>query len=91
MITAMASSRPPIGPDRGGSGTEAYAGLVDGLLSWWDGAELWLSGLGFVWQTVIVMPVALVLAYGIAVGVDALLGRGIKALRRLRGEGETSQ
>ena len=64
---------------------------MDGLLSWWDGAELWLSGLGFVWQTVIVMPVALVLAYGVAVAGDALLGQGIRGLRRLRGEPETEQ
>lgn len=62
---------------------------MDGFLSWWDGAELWLSGLGFVWQTLIVMPVALVLAYGIAVSVDALLGQGIKGLRRLRDEPKT--
>lgn len=62
---------------------------MDGFLSWWDGAELWLSGLGFVWQTLIVMPVALVLAYGIAVGADVALGRGIKVLRRLRDEPET--
>ncbi|MGV0992048.1 MAG: hypothetical protein ACOYBX_02510 [Mycobacterium sp.] len=61
---------------------------MDGLLSWWDGAELWLSGLGFVLQTVIIMPVALVLAYGIALGTDALLGRGISGLRRLRGQQE---
>ena len=56
-----------------------------GFLSWWDGAELWLSGLGFVLQTVIIMPVVLVLAYGIAVGIDAVLGSGIAVLRRLRG------
>ncbi len=62
---------------------------MDALLSWWDGAELWLSGLGFVWQTLIVMPVALLLAYGTAVGLDALLGRGIKGLHRLRGDEET--
>lgn len=61
---------------------------MNGLLSWWDGAELWLSGLGFVLQTVIVMPVALTLAYGIAVGADALLGRGITAVRRLRSDRE---
>lgn len=63
---------------------------MNGLLSWWDGAELWLSGLGFVLQTVIVMPVALTLAYGIAVGADALLGRGITAVRRLRSDRETA-
>lgn len=57
-----------------------------GFLNWWDGAELWLSGRGFVLQTVIVMPVVLVLAYGIAVAVDAVLGNGIAMVRRLRGD-----
>ena len=55
-----------------------------GFLNWWDAAELWLSGRGFVLQTVIVMPVVLVLAYGIAVAMDAILGNGISAVRRLR-------
>jgi len=59
---------------------------VAGFLSWWDGAELWLSGLGFVLQTVIIMPVVLVLAYGIAVGIDAILGNGIAVVRRFRGQ-----
>lgn len=55
-----------------------------GFLSWWDNAELWLSGLSFVLQTLIVMPVVLVLAFGIAVAMDALLGKGIRVSRRLR-------
>ena len=59
---------------------------MTGFLNWWDGAELWLSGLGFVLQTLIVMPVVLVLAYGIAVAVDAALGNGIALVRRLRGD-----
>jgi hypothetical protein len=57
---------------------------VRGLLSWWDGVELWLSGLGFVVQTIIVMPVVLLLAYTIARVIDVLLGNGIRVLRRLR-------
>ena len=57
---------------------------MGGFLSWWDSAELWLSGLSFVLQTLIVMPVVLVLAFGIAVTMDALLGRGIRVFRRLR-------
>jgi hypothetical protein len=60
--------------------------LVAGFLNWWDGAELWLSGRGFVLQTVIVMPVVLLLAYGLAVAVDAVLGNGIAMVRRLRGD-----
>jgi hypothetical protein len=59
---------------------------VAGFLNWWDGAELWLSGLGFVLQTVIVMPAVLLLAFGIAVAVDAVLGNGIAMVRRLRGD-----
>jgi hypothetical protein len=57
---------------------------VTGILSWWDGVELWLSGLGFVLQTIVVMPVVLALAYLVAVVLDALLGRGIRLIRRAR-------
>jgi hypothetical protein len=57
---------------------------VDGILSWWDGVELWLSGLGFVLQTIVVMPVVLALAYLVAVVLDTLLGRGIQLMRRVR-------
>ncbi|MCB0925874.1 MAG: hypothetical protein KDB50_15240 [Mycobacterium sp.] len=58
---------------------------MSGFLDWWDGAELWLSGLGFVPQTLIVMPIVLVLAYGIALTLNAVLGFGLDGLRRLRG------
>ncbi len=61
---------------------------MDRILSWWDGFELWLSGLGFLWQTLIVMPVVLMLAFAIAVATDALLGGGIRVVRRLRGDGQ---
>ena len=60
---------------------------VNGFLSWWDGVELWLSGLGFVLQTIVVMPVVLALAYLIAVVLDASLGygiRGVQLVRRIR-------
>jgi len=59
---------------------------VSGFLSWWDGFELWLSGRGFVLQTLIVMPVVLAMAYGIALTLDTVLGAGIRAFRRLRGD-----
>jgi hypothetical protein len=59
-------------------------GGVVGFLSWWDSVELWLSGLGFVVQTAVVMPVVLVLAYGLAVLLDAALGNGIRLMRRVR-------
>ena len=57
---------------------------MNGFLSWWDGVELWLSGLGFVLQTIVVMPVVLLLAYLTAVVLDALLGYGITGIRALR-------
>jgi hypothetical protein len=63
---------------------------MGGLLSWWDGVELWLSGLGFVLQTIVVMPVVLALAYGLAVLLDGALGRGIHLLRRIM-HGEPEQ
>ncbi|AMT70425.1 hypothetical protein [Mycobacteroides immunogenum] len=46
---------------------------VIGILSWWDGVELWLSGRGFILQTIIVMPVVLALAYVMAVAGDRIL------------------
>ena len=57
---------------------------VSGFLNWWDGNELWLSGLAFVLQAMIVMPVVLAVAYVTAVLLDGLLGRSIKLMRRLR-------
>lgn len=64
---------------------------MNGILSWWDGVELWLSGLGFVLQTIVVMPAVLALAYLIAVVLDALLGQGIRLLRRIRGTRDTPE
>jgi hypothetical protein len=61
---------------------------VGAILSWWDGVELWLSGLPFVAQTAVVMPVVLALAYGIAVVLDGAMGTGIRMLRRARREDE---
>ncbi len=57
---------------------------VDGFLNWWDGNELWLSGLPFVLQAMVVMPVVLVVAYIVAALLDGLLGKGIELMRRIR-------
>jgi hypothetical protein len=64
---------------------------VTGILSWWDGVELWLSGLGFVLQTIVVMPVVLAVACLVAVVLDALLGRGIRLMQQVRHTGEGSR
>ena len=64
---------------------------MNGILNWWDGVELWLSGLGFVAQTAIVMPAVLVLAYGSAVLLDGALGNGIRLVHRLRHDDEDAR
>lgn len=53
---------------------------MDRFLNWWDGVELWLSGLGYVVQTILVMPVVLVIAYAVAVLLDRMLGAGIRLI-----------
>ncbi|KQH75288.1 MULTISPECIES: hypothetical protein [Mycobacterium] len=63
---------------------------MNGFLNWWDGVELWLSGLPFVLQALAVMPVVLALAYLLATLLDGLLGRGIELLRRARHSDESS-
>ena len=64
---------------------------MGGFLNWWDGVELWLSGLPFVAQTAVVMPVVLALAYGIAILLDGALGNGIRLLRRARHQSEDEE
>ncbi len=66
---------------------------MSSFLNWWDGVELWLTGLPFVVQTLVVMPVVLALAYGTAVLLDGALGNGIRLRQRIRrtdgsGDGE---
>ncbi|MBX7455558.1 hypothetical protein GR927_46910 [Mycolicibacterium sp. 3033] len=65
---------------------------MDGFLGWWDGVELWLTGLPFVLQTVVVMPVVLALAYGAATVLDAVVDGGTRLrahLRRAQAESRT--
>lgn len=62
---------------------------VNAFLNWWDGNELWLSGLPFVLQATVVMPIVLAVAYGTAAVLDSLLGKGIESMRRTRRAGET--
>ncbi|ARG58380.1 MULTISPECIES: hypothetical protein [Mycobacterium] len=64
---------------------------MNGFLNWWDGVELWLSGLPFALQALAVMPVVLGLAYITAAVLDALLGKGITVMRRIRHSDEVSE
>jgi membrane protein implicated in regulation of membrane protease activity len=57
---------------------------VNGFLNWWDGNELWISGLPFVLQAMVVMPVVLAVAYLTAVLLDAVLSKSIELIRRAR-------
>ncbi|MBY0443177.1 MAG: hypothetical protein K2Q25_13755 [Mycobacteriaceae bacterium] len=57
---------------------------MGGFLNWWDGVELWLSGLAFVLQVMVVMPVVLIAAYAVAIGLDGLLGKGIALMHQVR-------
>jgi len=79
VIAAYWSS--DVGPNR--------VGPMNAFLNWWDGNELWLSGLAFVLQAMIVMPVVLAVAYVTAALLDGLLGKGIKVMRRAHQAGET--
>jgi hypothetical protein len=57
---------------------------MNAFLNWWDGNELWLSGLAFVLQAMVVMPVVLAVAYITAALLDGLLGKSIELMRRVR-------
>jgi len=57
---------------------------VNAFLNWWDGNELWLSGLPFVLQAMVVMPIVLAVAYVTAAVLDGLLGKVIDLLRHAR-------
>lgn len=57
---------------------------MNAFLNWWDGNELWLSGLAFVLQALVVMPVVLAVAYVTAAVLDGALGKGIELMRRAR-------
>ena len=57
---------------------------VNAFLNWWDGNELWLSGLAFVLQAILVMPVVLAVASVTAALLDGLLGKSIELMRRVR-------
>ncbi|MFE3290437.1 hypothetical protein [Rhodococcus sp. NPDC059234] len=52
------------------------------IASWWDGLELWVIGLPYIPQILLVMAVALPAAFGIACGFDKLLARVFALLGR---------
>ena len=63
---------------------------MSGLLSWWDGFELWLSGLGFVLQTLLIMPVVLLQALVGCVHFPLIIEQGMSRGRQLQAPGLAS-
>ncbi|OYD71115.1 hypothetical protein [Rhodococcus sp. OK302] len=49
---------------------------MDRIAGWWDGFELWIAGLPFIPQVVLVLAVIVPLCWLIAVGLD----RGLSAV-----------
>ncbi|MGW0040463.1 hypothetical protein [Rhodococcus sp. NPDC003348] len=54
------------------------------IASWWDGLELWVIGLPYVPQLLLVMAVAMPAAYGVARIFDVALARALALLGRDR-------
>ncbi|WP_137723673.1 hypothetical protein [Prescottella subtropica] len=57
---------------------------MDRIASWWDGTELWVAGLPFVPQVILVLAVMIPACFGIA----WLLDRALSAVFTLVGRGE---
>ncbi|WP_374700944.1 hypothetical protein [Rhodococcus globerulus] len=49
---------------------------VERIAGWWDGVELWIAGLPFIPQVVLVLAVVVPLCAGLAIGLD----RGLSAV-----------
>ncbi|WP_024793286.1 hypothetical protein [Tomitella biformata] len=55
---------------------------MSGLGNWWDSVELWVTGLPFVPQVVVVMVVLVPLAAGIARLLDIVLAGALRLIGR---------
>ncbi|WP_149361414.1 hypothetical protein [Lolliginicoccus suaedae] len=63
---------------------DRYSGGVDMVARWWDGAELWITGLSFLPQVAIVAVIVVPLCFVLARWLDAA-GSAVyyKVLRRV--------
>lgn len=50
-----------------------YGGVVDAIARWWDGIELWIAGLPFVPQVILVVAVMVPLCFVAAALLDVLM------------------
>lgn len=55
---------------------------MDAIARWWDGIELWITGLPFVPQSVVVLLVVVPAAFGFARVFDRVLAVVLHALGR---------
>lgn len=63
---------------------------MDALATWWDGAELWATGLPFVAQATIVLVVVAPLCAAAAQALDRIVGLVTGLLVKERPERESS-
>lgn len=55
---------------------------MDQLANWWDGAELWIAGLPFIPQVILVLAVMIPACFGIAWVLDRVLSAVFAAVGR---------
>lgn len=55
---------------------------MDQLANWWDGAELWIAGLPFIPQVLLVLAVMIPACFGIAWMLDRVLSAVFAAVGR---------
>lgn len=55
---------------------------MDQLANWWDGTELWIAGLPFIPQVVLVLAVMIPVCFGIAWLLDRVLSAVFAAVGR---------
>ncbi|MBB3039027.1 hypothetical protein [Hoyosella altamirensis] len=66
------------------AGRHRYGGVVDAIARWWDGVELWIAGLPFVPQVVLVVAVMVPLCFVFATVLDRVMGPLFERLERTR-------
>lgn len=59
---------------------------MDAVASWWDGVELWATGLPFVAQVALVLAVVAPLCALAGRGLDRVVGAGTVLLGKVRPE-----
>lgn len=52
------------------------------IATWWDGVELWITGLPFVPQSIVVLLVVVPVAFGLSAAFDGVLAAVLRILGR---------